>query len=152
MAEEAGAAYAAMHVEARLEQLLQELGRVRQVIYGEKSCQNRVLETLAASGVMLQRELTMRLGIRPGSSSEVLRKLEQAGLIERVPSAEDRRQSCVSLTEAGAARSEELRAGRRLEQETLFSALAAEERARLLELLEKVASDWGLTGGSAGHL
>ena len=41
---------------------------------------------------MTQSELTEYLGVQPGSASEVIGKLESAGLIVRTPSEKDRRQ------------------------------------------------------------
>ena len=65
--------------------------------------QGRILRILAEEGSMTQRTLTEKLGIQPGSASEVIGKLERAGFIERRESEEDRRTADVSLTEAGKA-------------------------------------------------
>ena len=47
---------------------------------------------------MTQKALTARLGVQPGSASEVLNKLEQAGLILRTPSETDHRTTDIHLT------------------------------------------------------
>ena len=90
---------------------------------------------------MTQRELTERLGIQPGSASELVGKLERAGLITRTPSETDRRTADIRLTEAGLARRQEQekeQAGR----ESLFAVLSEEEKQTLLALLEKLHQAW----------
>ena len=68
-----------------------------------KGSQKRILMILKENPGITQRELTRHLGIQPGSASEVLGKLESAGLIRRTPSEIDRRTTDITLTEAGAA-------------------------------------------------
>jgi DNA-binding MarR family transcriptional regulator len=65
--------------------------------------QGRVLALLKIKPEMTQRELTYLMGMSRQSIAELLRKLENQGLVERQPSAEDRRTVIVSLTEAGKA-------------------------------------------------
>ena len=100
--------------------------------------QGRILRILAEEGSMTQRTLTEKLGIQPGSASEVIGKLERAGFIERRESEEDRRTADVSLTEAGM----EQLSSQKQEKPNLFSALSQEEKEQLLALLEKLSADW----------
>lgn len=104
------AGYDTLTQEDKLIWNLRDLGHtIRQLSEG-KGSQKRILILLNRQGVMTQRALTERLGIQPGSASEVLGKLESAGLIERILSAEDRRTTEIRLTEAG--RSSAQQAGR----------------------------------------
>lgn len=107
-----------------------------------KGSQKRILIILNEDGVMTQRELTEKLGIQPGSASEVISKLEGAGLIRRLPSETDRRTTDVHLTDAGKAAAGEAYAQREERHERMFSCLADEEKEALLGLLEKVNASW----------
>ncbi|HIX76390.1 MAG TPA: MarR family transcriptional regulator [Candidatus Fusicatenibacter merdavium] len=77
------------------------INHTMRALYEGKGSQKRILIVLLETGEITQRVLTERLGIQPGSASEVLAKLEHAGLIVRRPSDEDRRTTNVSLTEIG---------------------------------------------------
>ncbi len=52
-------------------------------------------------GTLSQQELGMRFELKPGSLSEILSKMETAGLIERTRDTKDRRQLFVHLTDEG---------------------------------------------------
>ena len=61
-----------------------KISRVLRDTYDGRGSQRRVLTVLLKSGdVITQSVLTERLDIQPGSASEVLAKLEAAGLIQR---------------------------------------------------------------------
>ena len=104
--------------------------------------QKRILVMLSEQGPLTQRELTERLGIRPGSASEILAKLENAGLIARTPNELDRRTIDVELTEAGAEAAAESAEKRSKWSEEMFACLTPEEQETLLSLLEKIHADW----------
>ncbi len=104
--------------------------------------QNRVLTILKEEGEMTQRALTERLGIQPGSASEIIGKLEKAGYLIRTPGLKDRRTADISLTEAGATRAEEAAEKRETQREEMFAALTEEERETLRELMEKLYNAW----------
>ena len=53
------------------------------------------------NGEMSQQELGMHFDLKPGSLSEILSKLECAGIIERSRNPKDRRQLTIRLTEIG---------------------------------------------------
>ncbi len=131
-------AYAAMDTDGKLCTLLHELHRMNRFGTESRGGQGRILKILAQEGDMTQRALTERLGIQPGSVSEVIGKLERAGFITRSENAEDRRTADVHLTEAGR---EQLDA-RQQDKPALFSSLTEEEQTQLLSLLEKLRSDW----------
>ena len=70
---------------------MRDLNHVMRSLYEGKASQQRILIILNEVGSITQRDLTMRLGIQPGSASEILSKLENAGLIQRAISETDRR-------------------------------------------------------------
>ncbi|MCL2471665.1 MAG: MarR family transcriptional regulator [Propionibacteriaceae bacterium] len=65
--------------------------------------QGRVLSLLKLKPEISQRELTYLLDMSKQSLAELLGKLEKAGLIRREPSADDKRVTVITLTEAGRA-------------------------------------------------
>ncbi len=134
--------YAALDADGRLAVMLRELGHAGRFLLEGKGGQSRILELLAREDGMTQRELTARIGIQPGSASEILGKLEGAGLISRVPNEEDRRTVDLHLTEAGRARLEEGSAAREARVREIFDGLTGEEKEALLGLLEKLHTDW----------
>ena len=107
-----------------------------------RGSQKRILTVLLKTGSITQRELTEWLGIQPGSASEVIAKLENAGLLTRTESKADRRTVDVSLTEEGKRQAEEAKAQQTKRYSEMFSALSDEEKRMLLKLLEKVNADW----------
>lgn len=121
---------------------LRDLGHMIRFLFEGKGSQKRILIILHETGSMTQRELTERLGIQPGSASEVIGKLEGAGLIRRTPSEEDRRTCEIQLTEFGREKAEEAVLQRKTRHQEMFSCLSDEEKDTLLKLLEKLNSDW----------
>ena len=111
-------------------------------LYEGRGSQRRVLIVLHELGPTTQRELTARLGIQPGSASEVITKLEHAGLVRRTLSQSDRRTADIALTEEGLRQAQDALEQRRRRHEEMFSALSEEERGQLLTLLEKLNGDW----------
>ena len=107
-----------------------------------KGSQKRILIILLEEGTITQRDLTERLGIQPGSASETIGKLENAGLIVRTQSNDDRRTTNIVLTDEGRIQAAEAAIQRKKRHETMFSCLTAEEKETMLKLLEKVNSDW----------
>lgn len=107
-----------------------------------KASQKRVLILLKESGGMTQKALTDRLGVQPGTVSEVLWKLETAGLICRSQNTTDRRTTDVALTEQGAIMAEEAYHSREARHEQMFAVLTEDEKDTLLHLLEKINTDW----------
>lgn len=123
---------------------LRDLGHIMRFQYEGKSSQKRILIILDEVGSITQRELTRHLGIQPGSASEVLAKLENAGLIVRTPNPADRRTADIRLTDKGIAPAREAANQRKKRHEEMFSCLSQEEKQELLLLMEKVYSDWDL--------
>lgn len=134
--------YHAADMNDRLIINLRDLGHVMHFLYEGKASQKRILIILNETGRITQRDLTERLGIQPGSASEILSKLESAGLIIRTPNEADRRTTDVCLTDAGRELAAEASAQRQKRHEEMFSCLSEEEREELLSLLERVCADW----------
>ena len=132
--------YDEMNIDEKLFALLGRLGRIGHGGFNGKSSQNRILHILSKSERMTQRELTEQLGIQPGSVSEIIKKLETAGLISRQSNSEDRRTVDIALTDAGKAQAEA--SCTQLASHPLFESLTDEEKQQLLSLLEKVGRDW----------
>lgn len=94
------------------------------------------------NGEMSQQELGMHFDLKPGSLSEILSKLECAGIIERSRDPKDRRQLTIRLTEIGWEKARIDQAARIRFREQAFSALNHDEREQLAEMLEKIRVTW----------
>lgn len=134
--------YHTLDVDKRLILNLRDLGHMIRILFEGKGSQKRILIILREAGSMTQRELTERLGIQPGSVSEVIGKLEHAGLIVRTPSSVDRRTVDLQLSEAGMVQAEIAAEQRRLRHQEMFSCLSEEEKETLVALAEKLNADW----------
>ena len=84
----------------------------------------------------------MHFDLKPGSLSEILSKLECAGIIERSRNPKDRRQLTIRLTEIGWEKARIDQAARIRFREQAFSALNHDEREQLAEMLEKIRVTW----------
>lgn len=121
---------------------LRDLGHMIRFLYEGKGSQKRILIILYETGGMTQRELTQRLGVKPGSASEVIGKLESAGLILRTPSKTDHRTTDIQLTPSGQIEAKEAARQRKVRHQEMFECLSAKEKDTLLVLLEKLNEDW----------
>lgn len=134
--------YETMDMDSRLIVNLRDLGHTIRFLFEGKGSQKRILILLMESGGMTQRELTERIGVQPGSASEVVLKLEAAGLIQRTPSATDRRTTDIRLTESGYALAVEAAGQRRQRHADMFSCLSDDDKRALLSLVERLNVDW----------
>ena len=121
---------------------LRDIGRMIRSLSEGKESQSRILILLRDSGKITQSELTERLGIQPGSASEVIGKLENAGLIVRTPSERDRRTADIQLTGIGEEKAQEAARQRKQRHTEMFCCLTEEEKQVLLRFLEKIKGDW----------
>ncbi len=134
--------YETLDTNGKLFTLIGELGHASRFRFDGRLGQDRALSLLQEGESMTQRELTERLGVRPASASEVVGKLERAGLVTRTPSEADRRTADIRLTDAGLAR-RKARADQEKEgMADLFAALSEDEKTTLLALLEKLSAAW----------
>ncbi|MBQ7983251.1 MAG: MarR family transcriptional regulator [Clostridia bacterium] len=121
---------------------LRDIGHTLRALFEGKGSQKRILIVLYETGSITQSDLTQHLGIQPGSASEVLAKLESAGLITRTMSEADRRTTDILLTETGMAAAEEAKREREERHEQIFSCFNAEEKQELLSMLERLNASW----------
>lgn len=129
-------------VEEQLTGLLRFCGKTLHHGMGGKCSQDRILMLLAHHGTVTQRELMDMIGIQSGSMSEVLGKIEEAGLLCRVKNEIDKRNVDVMLTEAGREAAAEVRQRRAALETILFERLSEEEKQQLLTLLKKLRNAW----------
>lgn len=134
--------YQASDINDKLIINIRDLNHIMRFLYEGKVSQNRILIILNEVKCITQRDLTERLGIQPGSASEVLSKLENAGLIIRTASETDRRTTSVTLTDKGTQFALEALEQRNQRHKDMFSCLSEEEKNELLSLLEKINDDW----------
>lgn len=134
--------YKDMDIDNKLIMNLRDLGHMLRFLFEGKGSQKRILIILNETGEITQRELTEKIGIQPGSASEVIGKLENAGLIRRSPSETDRRTTNVQLTEEGRLQAEEAVGQRKTRHQEMFSCLSEEEKNTLLALIEKLNAEW----------
>lgn len=104
--------------------------------------QGRLLHKIAERQPVSQKDLVDMLDIRPSSLSELLKKLDAKGLVERKQDENDKRNVIVSLTEAGAEAEKQGRESRGENAAKLFEGLTAEEQVQLNELLKKLVASW----------
>ena len=118
---------------------------------GGRSGQQHILVMLYKSdGHMTQRDLQEVAGISSASISEVVSKLECAGLISKTRSDEDRRQVEIALTQEGVTRAQELIERRREFEGQCIACLDEDEQQQLVALLDRLVDHWrGLEGEGA---
>ena len=103
---------------------------------------SRILSVLCAEGAMPQRKLQDEVEIASGSASELLKKMEEHGLITRTPDPDDSRGLIVEATDAGRELSERFAAEKSEKAKKLFSALTEEEKEQFAGMLDKIYDSW----------
>lgn len=134
--------YNSVDIDNKLIWNLWDISHTMRRISEGKGSQKRILIMLLEAGTLTQRELTQALGIKPGSVSEVLGKLESIDMITRSLSATDHRTADVQLTEEGRVLAEEAARQREKKHQEMFACLSEKEKETLLFLLEKMNFDW----------
>lgn len=149
--------YDNMDIDSKLIGNIRDMGHTVRALSDGKAGQSRILIIVNEEEEIAQNELTELLGVQPGTVSEVIGKLENAGLIERVESEQDRRTCRLKLTRDGKQIAEQASAERKNRYDQMFSCLSESEKTELLVLLEKVNNDWqarygnGRFGHHGGH-
>jgi len=100
--------------------------------------ESRVLYELAHRDAVTATELTKELGLDPGYLSRILRGFSEKGLVDRIPSAVDGRQSLISITSAGRKAFGPLDAGSRREIGAMLAALPVGRQERLVEAMATI--------------
>ncbi|MET7809530.1 MarR family winged helix-turn-helix transcriptional regulator [Streptomyces sp. NPDC005395] len=106
---------------------------------GLKMWHHVVLSAVRDLAPVAQADLGRGIGLDPKDLVGVLNDLQSAGLVVRVPDPGDRRKNAVSLTEEGGrvlARCEE---AARAANDELLTPLTEDERARLMDMVRRVA-------------
>ena len=101
--------------------------------------QRRVLYLLHECDGMSQKELLERLGVRSASLSELVKRMEDGGLVTRRQGTVDKRITNIFLTDAGRSAAHEALAARKGVVDALFVNLDEGECRTLSELLDKLA-------------
>lgn len=130
------------NMDEKLLHSLLDINHMMRMLYEGKASQKRILIILYEQKVMFQKELTEYLGIQPGSVSEILSKLEKAGLITRIQMETDRRTMEIKLTDTGKVLAKEAMEQRKKRHEQMFICLTHEEQTLLFSLLKKLSTDW----------
>ncbi len=97
--------------------------------------QQKVLSILYERESICQKDLQEILEIQAGSMSELLSKLQDRGLVERVKNEKDRRSSVVRITEEGRRFKEEMPT---LKDQAMFGVLDETEKEQLRQILKKL--------------
>ena len=106
-----------------------------------------ILRVIGQSDGLSQQSLGEKLGLFPSRLVALIDDLERPGLVERRNSPADRRSHALYLTEAGRQALETMGRVTREHQASLCAALDDSERARLAELLRRIADEQGLAPG-----
>jgi DNA-binding MarR family transcriptional regulator len=108
---------------------------------------NAILVALAGSDGQSQRQLSERLGLHRNVMVSLIDMLEQRGLVERRPHPEDRRAFAVTLTAKARGLLPDLEEQSQAMEDDVTAPLSADERAMLLDLLQRVSAGLGLSPG-----
>ena len=126
-------------------ELMRQMRRCNHLLYHKFSLnlsQNRILSVLNREGPMTQKALMCRMQIQPGSLSEVISKVESAGLVERRRCEDDRRNFEIRLTEEGVKQAEAFERERQDMAQLLFATLTDGEKQQLMNLMTKLHEHW----------
>lgn len=128
--------------------LLDLFDRLRTLAFGQNPLQDSritipqltLLDRIAASPGCGIQEITDELGLTAPTVSVSVRRLENAGLLERQPNPQDGRAVQLFLTTQGQALCQQARAFRRDKMQQLLKGLTAEGATTLVTLLECAVS------------
>ena len=111
--------------------------------------QFRALVVLASRGRLRLTHLAEHLAVNPSTAMRMAERLNAAGMIDRAPNPENRRESILSLTDTGRRVVEQVTDRRRSEIAAIVERMPATHRGRLVEALEAFTE----AGGEppAGH-
>ena len=93
--------YHSMDISNKLIWNLRDMGHTIRYMSEGRGSQKRILIILNKVGMITQSDLTEHLGIQSGSASEVIGKLENAGLLIRTSNPADHRTTILQLSERG---------------------------------------------------
>ncbi len=108
---------------------------------------NAVLVALAGTDGQSQRQLSARLGLHRNVMVSLIDTLEEQGLVQRKPCPHDRRAFAVTLTGKARELLPALDEQSHAMEDDVTSALTPDERAALLDMLQRVSASLGLSPG-----
>ena len=121
------------------EALLGELDRRVRLTFGIPQAAATALAVIDGAGVPLTpSQVSDRVLIASATMTATLDLLEHRGWIRRVANPGDRRSTLIEITPDGRAATDQLLPGIRTLEKSILSALTADERAHLLDLLAKI--------------
>jgi DNA-binding MarR family transcriptional regulator len=106
-----------------------------------------ILRRLANSSGISQRELATQLGMHASRLVGVVDEMESLGLVVREGNTDDRRTYSLQLTAKGRETLQEVAKVSRQHNDALCAALTTEETKTLVDLLQRIADQQGLTRG-----
>jgi DNA-binding MarR family transcriptional regulator len=106
-----------------------------------------VLVALAGNDGQSQRQLSARLGLHRNVMVSLIDSLEEQGLVKRMPHPHDRRAFAVTLTDKARDLLPALEEQSHAMEDEVTATLTPEERATLLDVLQRVSASIGLIPG-----
>jgi DNA-binding MarR family transcriptional regulator len=113
--------------------------------------QTHLLLLISQNNGARQKDLAEQMDVRPSSMTEMLIKMEQAGLITRKQDEHDQRIMRIFLTEAGEKAAEQSTITTLDLTTTLFNCLTTEEQCQMLALIKKLGTSIEAIDGSEAH-
>ena len=108
---------------------------------GLDMCEWRAVQILGRDGPSTINAVADRIAMDRGGTSRAIARMEQRGLVHRLPQQGDRRRSCVDLTDAGRALHERVARFANAREERLVRSLDPADRARLAQLLHRLEAE-----------
>ncbi|MFL6110425.1 MAG: MarR family winged helix-turn-helix transcriptional regulator [Catenulispora sp.] len=105
--------------------------------------QFRALVVLASRGPLRLTHLASHLAVNPSTAMRMAERLAAAGMIDRSPNPENRRESILALTRAGREVVEQVTSRRRAEIAGIVERMPRAHRDRLVEALEAFSAAGG---------
>lgn len=97
-----------------------------------------VLRALYKNGECNQNEICRMINIKPGTMTDILKRMEKSGLIQRKPSKNDMRFIIVSLTDKGKETSEKVFEIQKKLEDDCFKGFNKEEKDMFISYLRRI--------------
>ena len=121
-------------VSADLNNKIRKCGRLLAYETGKEKTQERVMEIVYLNQPISQRHLQDILSIKPGSMSEILRKLEKKHYLTKHPDPSDKRKQLIELTYEG----ETFVENKESNKSNALDVLSDEEKMQLGDMLDRI--------------
>jgi len=126
------------HLVRRLQQVTQTIFEAEAKSFGITPAQFAILQTISLVPGLEQREVAAAAGYDSVTTSQIIRKLEQLGLLRRDKGSRSRRGQSVHLTEAGLQALNGMKPAIDRIQTRLMERLPKEKRTAFLQLLSEI--------------